>query len=241
MIIPARFNGPTASGHGGYSTGLAASAVGGTAEVSLRRPPPLERPLRLQSGDAGSMLLLDGDAVVAEARPAGPLGVELPEAVTLAEAQEAAAAFPWIAGHPFPRCYACGPEREEGDGLRQFPGPVAGREATYATPFVTPRELAGENGLLTDLGLWACLDCPTGVVVAEAQVGSPCVLARLAVERLGPVAAGETHIVVSRFLAQEGRKIHTTAALFDTEGTALAVARALWVALTPEQAAAMSG
>ena len=41
VAIPARFNGPSGSGHGGYCAGLTASGVDGLAEVSLRRPPPL--------------------------------------------------------------------------------------------------------------------------------------------------------------------------------------------------------
>ena len=34
---------------------------------------------------------------------------------------------PGLTSHPFPTCFACGTDREPGDGLRIFPGPVAGR------------------------------------------------------------------------------------------------------------------
>ena len=50
ITIPGGFNGPDGSGNGGYSAGLLAerlTRVGGTAvQVTLRTPPPLDRPLR---------------------------------------------------------------------------------------------------------------------------------------------------------------------------------------------------
>jgi hypothetical protein len=153
---------------------------------------------------------------------------------------DAADRFAWRGRHPFPTCYACGPERAAGDGLRQLLGPVDGRDDTFASPFVTPLELTDEDGLVTDLGLWASLDCPTGAAILARPIEAPSVLARLAVERLGPVRGGEPHVAVARFLAEDGRKRHTMAALFDADGNALGVSRALWIALTPEQAAVMS-
>ncbi|MGH2716864.1 MAG: hypothetical protein ACRDM7_23840, partial [Thermoleophilaceae bacterium] len=48
LTIPARFNGPPSSANGGYACGRVAELVG-TEEVavSLRLPPPLERPLEV--------------------------------------------------------------------------------------------------------------------------------------------------------------------------------------------------
>src|SRR5918996_2619259 len=46
VMIPARFNGPPATANGGYTCGLVARLLGVDAEVTLRRPPPLDRPLR---------------------------------------------------------------------------------------------------------------------------------------------------------------------------------------------------
>ena len=40
--------------------------------------------------------------------------------------------------HPFPRCFACGPDRDEGDGLRIFPGPV-GAERGYVASLRVPQ------------------------------------------------------------------------------------------------------
>jgi hypothetical protein len=241
VVIPARFNGPPGSGHGGYSAGLAASVVDGPAEVSLRRPPPLGRAMTLRALDDGGAQLLDGDDVVAIARPVEPLGIELPGAVGLDAAAEAAERFAWRGRHPFPTCYACGPDRQPGDGLFQLLGAVEGRADTFASPFVTPAELADDEGNLTDLGLWASLDCPTGAAILARPIEAASVLASLTVRRLGTVRAGERHVVVAKFLAEDGRKRRTMAALYDAEGTALGLSSALWIALTPEQAAAIVG
>ena len=212
----------------------------GHAEVSLRRPPPLERPLTLRSDDDGGARLLDGEHVVASARPIAPLELDPPAPVGLAEAMRAADAWAWRGRHPFPTCYACGPDRAVGDGLRQLLGAVEGRPDTFASPFIAPLELSDDEGYLTDLGLWASLDCPTGAAILARPIDAPSVLARLAVRGLGPVRGGEPHVAVARFDAQDGRKRHTTAAIYDGDGNVLGVSSALWIALTPEQAAVMS-
>src|SRR5690349_16336885 len=70
IAIERRFTGPPDSGQGGYTCGLVAEALGAEcAAVSLRRPPPLETPLRLEQRD-GAVALLDGDELVAEGAPA---------------------------------------------------------------------------------------------------------------------------------------------------------------------------
>src|SRR5215210_7740547 len=46
VVIERRYNGPPDSGHGGWSAGQAAVLTGApVVEVTLRRPPPLERAL----------------------------------------------------------------------------------------------------------------------------------------------------------------------------------------------------
>jgi hypothetical protein len=40
VSIPSRFDGPPASGNGGYASGVIAGILGDAAEVSLRRPVP---------------------------------------------------------------------------------------------------------------------------------------------------------------------------------------------------------
>jgi hypothetical protein len=86
VVIARRFNGPPDSAHGGYACAMVARYIEGPAEVSLRSPPPLERPLAVERATAGEVRLLDGEQLVAdswtpEAELAGPDGNVVPEFV----------------------------------------------------------------------------------------------------------------------------------------------------------------
>jgi hypothetical protein len=73
VTIPSRFNGPPASGNGGYSCGVVAAAVEGPAAVSLRRPVPLDLALELRHEDDGKVCAFAGEDLIFEAVPASPL------------------------------------------------------------------------------------------------------------------------------------------------------------------------
>jgi len=66
VAIDRRFRGPEGSANGGYAAGLLAALFDGPAEVTLRLPPPLDRPLAVEA-DGDRLLLLDGADLVAEA------------------------------------------------------------------------------------------------------------------------------------------------------------------------------
>ena len=51
MTIDRQFNGPPGSGHGGYVAGAIADLFDSTAEVTLRSPPPLADPMRVDRLD----------------------------------------------------------------------------------------------------------------------------------------------------------------------------------------------
>src|SRR5689334_504274 len=56
VVIDRRFNGPPASGQGGYSAGLLAERIpSDCAAVSLRLPPPLDTPLEIEERDDGTV------------------------------------------------------------------------------------------------------------------------------------------------------------------------------------------
>ena len=97
--------------------------------MSLRTPPPLERPLEVVR-DGERVQLRDGDTLVAEGGPAELL-LDVPEAVPRDEvaAAEAAGREHWTAKHPFPTCVVCGPARGAGDGMRIFPAELPGATA----------------------------------------------------------------------------------------------------------------
>ena len=73
-----RFCGPPGMAHGGFACGAIAALVGGAAEVTLRRPLPLGRPLAVHQDGAGVLLVEDGDALLAQARPAAAEAARLP-------------------------------------------------------------------------------------------------------------------------------------------------------------------
>ena len=70
IIIDKRYCGPPNSGNGGYVCGRLARHIPGGAEVTLRAPPPLDKPLDVVATDDGLWELRDGATVVATGRPA---------------------------------------------------------------------------------------------------------------------------------------------------------------------------
>jgi hypothetical protein len=225
LVIPARFNGPPDSGHGGYSAGLAASLVEGAAEVALRAPPPLETPLAVERHGDGVRVVRDGTLVL-EAAPAA-IDVDVPPAASVEQAAAAEAESLFLDdSHPFPTCFACGPLRDEGDGLRLFAGWVAERELFAAT--WTPAAEFGSDGSVDPLFVWAALDCPSS---APAMGGQTIVLASLAAEVRAPVAVGEPHVIGSWEIERDGRKHWSGVAIWDAAGNVCAAGRALWIEL----------
>jgi hypothetical protein len=233
IAIPARFNGPPDTAHGGYASAVAAELFDCSAEVNLRQPPPLERPLSVHREDDGSATLRDGDSTVLEAR-AAHLEVDVPDPVSLADAEAAAAQCPWLDRHPFPTCFGCGPQRAVGDGMREFPGPVAGRPGLWATPWMPDFSLADSSGDVPPAFAFAALDCPSGAGAIEASgssiASSVHVLARLTGRVMEPVRAGEPQVVIAWPLGVDGRKRHGGVAIFNGRRL-VAVGRALWIAL----------
>ncbi|WP_412737274.1 hypothetical protein [Krasilnikovia sp. MM14-A1259] len=221
MRIPAKFNGPPASGNGGWSAGAFATACGAAADgrafqVTLRIPPPLETDLAVGHG---AVTAPDGTLVaeVAATTDAGP-GVP---AASLAEAEVAAKAYPGFTAHPFPTCYVCGPQRS--DGLRIFPGLLA--DERTAAPWVVPSEVGVET-------MWAALDCPGGW--SALHIGRTYVLGRIAVAVETLPEPGATCVVVGRASALQGRKAMVDSTVYGPDGARLATAHATWIAL-PDQ------
>jgi hypothetical protein len=223
VVIPARFNGPPGSGHGGYSAGLVASAIGPSATVRLAAPPPLETDMTLEETGHG-VRLTHGDTLVAEGRPGRPQ-VETPPPVSVAAAERAAESYVGAHDHPFPTCFGCGPERAEGDGLRVFPGP-AGDDGLLAAPWTPSADLA-PNGVVDPVYVWAALDCPSGF--ACIPPGSLSVLATMTAELEAPVHPGETYVITAWPVSHDGRKHRGGAAIHDASGARVAVADTLWI------------
>jgi hypothetical protein len=223
LVIDPRFNGPAGSANGGYTCGLVAGLLGGVAEVTLRSPPPLGRPLQVESAD-GRVRVSDGDRLVAEAAPT-EVDLELPRPPGYDEAEQASARYPGFDEHAFPMCFVCGPEREPGDGLRIFAGPLG--DGLVASPWVVPDEV--ERAFV-----WAALDCPGAIAVGFPDRGET-LLGRFAARIDELPEAGERCIVVGWPLGEEGRKLYAGTALYGEDGRPLARARATWIEPLPLQ------
>lgn len=229
--IASRFCGPPDSGNGGYSSGLLASQLPGrgeAVEVTLRRPPPLERELSVRSSSvtAEGIELVDGEQLVAEARPS-ELALDLPAAPSFERASELSRHYVGHQRHHFPGCFVCGPART--DGLRIFPGSEAPGEPV-AAPWVAEASLANEQGVVRPEVLWAALDC-IGYFASAAPDYAVALLGRMTASIPGKVQAGEHAVVMGWALGREGRKLHAATAVFGADGGCRGYARQIWILL----------
>ncbi len=215
LTIDRRYRGPLHSGNGGYTAGRLAAFVDGPAEVTLRLPPPLDRPLTVADED-GRVLLLDGESLVAEARSAAP-DVDPPAAVTFAQAEEAATRHIRFAGENFSECFSCGVRPD--DGLCINPGSVSGTHM-HAAPWMAHD--------VSPAVIWAAIDCSGAYAVGGPGRGEV-VLGRMTAEIRRLPEEGERCVVVAWPLGEDGRKLYAGTALLGADEKPLAVARQTWI------------
>jgi len=224
ITIERRFRGPPASGNGGYVCGRLAMFIDGCARVRLMIPPPLEVPMTVVMTADGADLCHD-DQVVAQARPYS-FTPDLPACPALADARAMSSRYGGFKHHPFPGCFVCGPRRDEGDGLRIFPGPSDDR-TLVGCPWTVHESLCDRNGLLRPWFVWCALDCPSGWSIMH-ESGRPAVLGELAVQISSPVICGSQMIVTGWEIGHSGRKHQTGSALYDSAGGLVACGQATW-------------
>ena len=235
VVIDRRFRGPPASANGGYTCGIAAGAMGArAAEVNLRLPPPLERPLALEATQE-EVRILDGQNVVADGQRLDGVELELPEAPPIHLAEEADARYPFYDDHSFPDCFVCGPAREPGDGLRIYPGPIEGAQI-MACAWEPDPGLTGEDGAVRGEIVWSALDCPSGLAAGHYATDEvTMVLARLRGEVDRRLEPAQPYIVVGWALEVDDRKHRAGTAIFDRGGKPCAWADALWIELREDR------
>jgi hypothetical protein len=225
ISVPSRFNGPLTSGHGGYSSGLIASFVEGQAEVTLRNPVPLDARLDLTSADDGTVRVLEGETLIAEASPTTQLELEVPAPVDPEQARHAKASYTGSTDDLFSHCFVCGRAREDAVGV--FAGAVEGR-SLVASPLTLPTWTADDSGQVSPEFIWAVMDCPTYFAVYR-ETRPLSFLGRMTARIDAPIAAGEEHVVIAWPIEADGRKRHAGAAVLSSDGAPLAVARALMI------------
>lgn len=240
LIVAQRFCGPPSSGNGGWTAGALAACIEGcpddrsdawpTVTVSLRMPPPLDVALPVTTGSGTATATHDG-APVAIAQAEDQTLAEV-EGVDAATAKAAEAAYPGLRSHPFPTCFVCGTEREEGDGLRIFPGFV--RDQAVAATWTPHPSLAEDFHTYGDdlrraslAATWAALDCNGAWAAGMAETSM--VLARMTARIDTLPVIGEEHVVVGEVRSQEGRKNHTATTLYDADTRVVGTSEQLWI------------
>lgn len=227
LVIPSRYNGPPASGNGGYSCGLLAAFIDGPARVRLHAPPPLDKPLRVQRDAGGAVAMYDGDTLVGSAT-ATSLALEVPPAPPVDIAAAAMPGFPCYDDHPYATCFVCGPQRPLADGLEIFAGPVPGRDGLVACAWQPAADLVDARGDVLPAVLWAALDCP-GYFAAMGDDLRPALLGQLEAALRRPVGGDQPLVVYAWPLGIDGRKRFAGSAVATAAGEVVACARSLWI------------
>ncbi len=224
--IERRFNGPPNSGHGGYVCGAIADCLDGIAEVTLRKPLPLDRDLRIEREGSADLSVWDGETLIAEARPS-VLDLDVPPPPDARGIASARARHGEFMNNEFGQCFACGAGREEGDGLRLLTGPVD--DGPLVASRWTPHDnFAGPGGIVPPRILWSALDCP-GVSSLVRESGEVMYLGRLTAEVDADLAVGTPCTVIGWPLGREGRKARAGTAILDGEGRVRGRAEAVWI------------
>jgi hypothetical protein len=230
LFFEPRFCGPPGIVNGGFACGAIAARLGGAAEVTLRRPLPLGRPLTVRIDDSALTVLdrgtplAEGRRADADAGPAVPAVPTEPDEAVVGRAR-------YFADPAFPGCFVCGIDRARGDGLRIFPGPLPDRPV-WAAPWVPDDSVAAADGRVRPAVVWAALDCPSGIAAGEAAdlpAGTTALLGRMTVSVTARPRPGDKCRVVAWPLARDGRRLAAASALLDVDGAVLATARTLWI------------
>lgn len=226
VTIAQQFNGPPTTGNGGYVSGLVAAALDheGPVAAMLRTPPPLDTPLTWEHDDEEVRLLTHGGAVVGIAKP-GSFEREAPAFVDAEGVEAGLKAYPGFHQHPFDLCFTCGTQREPGDGLRIFSGPV--EERTTAAPWDAHEAFAEEDGLIGAPVTWAALDCPGGWAADFSE--QPMLLGTMTAEVYQAPEAGRRYHAVGQLDRQDRRKFFTATALYTPEGELIGRAEQIWI------------
>lgn len=234
IVIDRQFRGPPNSGNGGYVCGVLARGLEGPVTAMIRAPVPLDTPLTFEAGDAGNRLLGDDDALIGQGEPARQPLADPPVIPTIAAARAASARYYGHANRVHPPCFTCSNEREDGDGLRIFPGQLEGAQkgvlACTWTPHETFADTTGEIGVEV---VWAALDCPGFFAWIEKEGRHGALLGTMTGEVLSLPRAGEEYVVAAWPIVRDGRKETAGVALIDARGRVMARAHQVWIIMAP--------
>ncbi|KPK15125.1 MAG: hypothetical protein AMJ62_10540 [Myxococcales bacterium SG8_38] len=225
--IASRFCGPPGSGNGGYTVGLLSKHVGPEAEITLKRPVPLDEAMHVVRDSRDHAALVHGGAEIAVARKSR-LEVDVPEGITFARAAAARVQYLGYRTHPFPKCFVCGTGRACDDGMCLFTGPVDA--GVVASSWVPSAELVCRNGEVAPELVCAALDCPGAwSLISACGIAGPIVLGRMTYRLDRPIFAGDRYVVMGWALGRERRKSFCGTAIYDAAGEVCAAAYSTWI------------
>ncbi len=245
IVVPQRFCGPPSSGNGGWSAGALAAVAAELADhsgpwpaitVALHQPPPLDTPLPVSTDDGWTLATYNGSIVGRAQVTDRELGEVA--AVSAADAHTASKGYRGFGAHPFPTCFTCGTRREEGDGLRIFPGDLGDESSRVAAPWTPHASVAADwpadQEPARDASVpvaWAALDCVGGWSTDIEE--RPMVLGTITLRLDALPRIGEEHVVVGAMRGSEGRKTFTAATMYDAKGAVVATAEHVWITVDP--------
>ncbi len=226
-LVPQRFCGPPRSGNGGYTAALLGKQLGPQAEVTLKKPIPLDSTMESVVEGSRAWLFHNGEEIATA--EVAELELEIPASVGLEQAAAAEAGFLGLDRHPFPTCFVCGTERMH-DGLCLFTGQV--RDGVAACTWVPGADLGNANGEAPPEIVGAALDCPGAwAMIEQYSLDGPLVLGRFRYRIHRSVLIDQAHVVMGWSLGRERRKHYCGTALFDADGNLCAAASAIWIKL----------
>jgi len=228
--IAHRFQGPSRTGQGGWSSARFEEAVGQPLTVSIRKGIPLETDLPVIEVEGG-WEVRDGDDTILSAVPrTDPFVDTTPVSIEAAIAAKGRFPAAHEIVHPVPDCFSCGPI-EASMGVHA--GPLDDGTGRYAVDW-TPPAWAENDGVVDPGVLWAALDCTTAWYICYSDGQRPAFTVAYGVEILAPIRFGETYAIVGWNgdypAVWDGRKRGGASAAFDADGVCVARTRSFWVA-----------
>ena len=213
-----RYRGPLQSANGGYAAGRLAAFVDGPAEVTLRLPPPLDRPLDgRRRGRTRAPPRRRGRRRRGEARDAGARAARRCRSRRRRMRRRGTSA---MGGGGVLRVL----HLRRAPGRRPLhPRRAGGRDETsHAAPWVA-REVSPEV-------VWAAIDCPGAYAVGGPGPRRDRARPHDRARSGACPSEGERCVVVAWPLGEDGRKLHAGTALSRRSGEVLALARQTWIA-----------
>ena len=210
---------------GGYVCGVITRGWS-SATVTLRAPTPVDTSLELRVDDEERELAL-GDDVLASAVPDVP-DIPAPEPVDPGAARAAMSLAPGVIHqHPAPRCFVCGPDRVEGDGMRILAGPLG--DGRFAAIWPPAKDMVDGDDRVASEFIWAALECPAA---ASFWVPGTAPLAYRTTAMIERRPQRQDLVVVAEPLGATERGHRTATWILDRDGVEVARAHVEWIVVS---------